>query len=389
MFRIQTLNNIAPEGLELFPRASYEIASSIANPDIILLRSADLLNAEIPQSVCAIVRAGAGVNNIPIAQCSERGIVVFNTPGANANAVKEIVLSALFLASRKITDGILWAKTISPHDDDLAAVIEKGKSKFEGPEIKGKTLGIIGLGAIGVMVANDAASLGMDVIGYDPYISVDSAWNLSRSVKHAETVEQVLAKSDYVSIHVPYSEKTKDMLNAEKIKMMKHGARLLNFARGGLAKEGDVTSALDTGRLSLYITDFPTPELLSHDKVICMPHIGASTPEAEINCAVMAARAAREFLERGNISNSVNYPRCKLDQFSPHRLLVANQNIPNMVGQITSILAAHSINITDLINHHLGNYAYNIIDTEQEMSEDILAELKKVPGIVRVRTIDF
>jgi D-3-phosphoglycerate dehydrogenase len=266
--------------------------------------------------------------------------------------------------------------------------MEKGKSNFAGPEISGKTLGIIGLGAIGVLVANDAAALGMEVIGYDPYISVDSAWSLSRAVKHAGTIEEVLSNSDYVSIHVPYSEKTAGMLNADKIKIMKKGARLLNFARGGLAKEGDVTSALDSGLLSLYITDFPTPELLAHKNVICMPHIGASTPEAEINCAVMAAKQIKEFLEKGNIKNSVNFPECRLNLHGVHRLLVANKNIPNMVGQITTRLASSHVNITDLINHHKGNYAFNIIDTEERISSDIIEDLKHIPGILRVRTID-
>jgi D-3-phosphoglycerate dehydrogenase len=386
MFRIQTVNKIAPEGLNIFPREDYEVASEILKPDAIVVRSADLNGIEIPDTVLAIARAGAGFNNIPVDKCSERGIVVFNTPGANANAVKEIVLASLFLSSRKIVDGIAWTKTLS---GDIAALVEKGKSNFEGPEIRGKTLGVIGLGAIGVMVANDAAALGMDVIGYDPYISVDSAWNLSRTIKHAETLDEILSKSDYLSIHVPYSDKTKGMLSADKIKLMKKGARLLNFARGGLAKEADITAALDSGRLSLYVTDFPTEELLSHSKVICIPHLGASTPEAELNCAVMAAKQLKDFLETGIIKNSVNFPRCALGGNSAYRLLVANKNIPNMVGQITTILAGAHVNITDLINHHLGNFAYNIIDTEQKITDDILNGLKQVPGIVRVRTIDF
>jgi D-3-phosphoglycerate dehydrogenase len=394
MFKIQTMNKIAVEGLNLFARDNYEVASELVNPDVILVRSADLRSIAIPESVLAIVRAGAGVNNIPVEQCSERGIVVFNTPGANANAVKELAIAALFLSSRKINEGIAWTKKLSDSYGasasdlaDIETIVEKSKSKFEGPEIYGKTLGVIGLGAIGVMVANDAVALGMDVIGYDPYISVDSAWSLSRSVKHAGAIEEVLSKSDYVSIHVPYSEKTKDMLNAEKIKMMKPGARLINLARGGLAKEGDIIAALDRGQLSAYITDFPTAELLAHNKAICTPHLGASTPEAEINCAVMAAKQTTEFLEKGSIKNSVNFPRCSLTFHSAHRLLVANKNIPNMVGQITTILAAAHINITDLINHHQGDYAYNIIDTEQKISDEILTRIKNVPGIVRVRTI--
>ncbi|GHV83003.1 D-3-phosphoglycerate dehydrogenase [Spirochaetia bacterium] len=388
MFRIQTINKIAVEGLNLFPRDKYEVASEILKPDAILVRSADMHNMGIPVSVLAIVRAGAGYNNIPVDECSERGIAVFNTPGANANAVKELVLAALFLSSRRISEGIAWIKNLSKDGASVPDIVEGGKAAFEGPEIRGKTLGVVGLGAVGVMVANDASALGMEVIGFDPYISVDSAWNLSRTVKHAETIEELLSRSDYVSIHVPFSEKTKSMFNAEKIKIMKKGARLINLARGGLAKEADIAAALDTGQLSAYITDFPTEELLSHNKVICIPHLGASTPEAEINCAVMAVKQTMEYLETGMIRNSVNFPRCKLEQHSAHRLLVANRNIPNMVGQITTLLAGSHINITDLINHHQGNYAYNIIDTEQEIPPDILENINKVPGIVRVRTIN-
>jgi D-3-phosphoglycerate dehydrogenase len=398
MFRIQTMNSIAAEGLSLFPAGKYEIGPGVQDPDAILLRSADLHSVEIPQSVLAVVRAGAGYNNIPVDVCSERGIVVFNTPGANANAVKELTLAALFLSSRKIADSIRWLASLKDSsgggagggaraNGDISAIVEKEKNRFEGPEISGKTLGVVGLGAIGVMVANDAAALGMDVIGYDPYISVNAAWNLSRSVRHAETLDDVLRASDYVSIHVPYSDATKDMLSADKIKMMKKGSRLLNFARGGLAKEADVISALESGRLSVYITDFPTAELLKHDKVICIPHLGASTPEAEINCAVNAAKQAKNFLETGVIENSVNFPSCRLERNSPYRLLAANRNIPNMVGQITTLLASGGINITDLINHHKDDYAYNIIDTEQEIPASMLAALEKIPGIIRVRTI--
>ncbi|GHU38857.1 D-3-phosphoglycerate dehydrogenase [Spirochaetia bacterium] len=387
MFRIQTMNKIAVEGLNLFPRDKYEIASEILNPHTILVRSADLNNVEIPESVNAIVRAGAGFNNIPVNRCSERGIVVFNTPGANANAVKELVLASLFLSSRRIYEGIAWGRSLKNNSDSISECVEKNKSQFEGPEIRGKMLGVVGLGAIGVMVANDAASLGMNVIGFDPYISVDSAWNLSRTVVHAETLEEVLSKSDYITIHVPYSETTKNMFNADKIRLMKKGARLINIARGGLAKEADIAQALNSGALSVYVTDFPTGELISHDKVICIPHLGASTPEAEVNCALMAARQTMDFLETGNIKNSVNFPRCRLDRHSPFRLLVANRNIPNMVGQITTVLAGADINITDLINHHSGEYAYNIIDTEQQLSDDCISKLKNINGVVRVRTI--
>ncbi|MDR0684401.1 MAG: phosphoglycerate dehydrogenase [Spirochaetaceae bacterium] len=399
MFRIQTMNNIAAEGLSLFPAGNYEVGPGIKDPDVILLRSADLHSLEIPQSVFAIARAGAGYNNIPVDLCSKRGIVVFNTPGANANAVKELTLAALFLSSRKITDSIRWLSSLKDaasggtssdgvqSGGDIPGFVEKEKNRFEGPEISGKTLGVVGLGSIGVMVANDAAALGMDVIGYDPYISVNAAWNLSRSVRHAETIEDVLRSSDYVSIHIPYSDQTKNILNADKINMMKKGSRLLNFARGGLVNEEDVISALESGRLSVYITDFPTAGLLKHDKVICIPHLGASTPEAEINCAISAVKQARNFLETGVIENSVNFPSCRLARNSPYRLLAANRNIPNMVGQITTLLASGGINITDLINHHKDGYAYNIIDTEQEIPTSMLVALEKIPGIIRVRTI--
>jgi len=387
MFRIRTANKISPIGLDLFPRDRYEVASDLPNPDAILVRSADLHQVEIPETVKAIARAGAGVNNIPIELCSERGIVVFNTPGGNANAVKELAIAALLLSSRKIVDGITWAKTLIDKKDEVPELVEKGKSQFEGPELKGKTLGVIGLGAIGVMVANDATALGMHVIGYDPYISVDAAWSLSRAVQKADTLESLLRQADYITIHVPLTEDTKGLINAERIKIMKKGARIINLARGGLVHEADVLKALTESRLSCYVTDFPNAELLSNEKVICIPHLGASTPEAEDNCAVMAVQQLMDYLESGNIKNSVNFPHCRLEQRSPYRLLVSNRNVPNMVGQITSILAGANINITDLINHHKDKYAYNIIDTEQEISEDILDRIRKVDGIIRVRAI--
>ncbi|GHV55604.1 D-3-phosphoglycerate dehydrogenase [Spirochaetia bacterium] len=388
MFRIQTLNKISPLGLELFPREKYEVASDLPNPDAILVRSADLHNVEIPDSVKAIARAGAGYNNIPVSACSSRGVVVFNTPGGNANAVKELVLTALLLSSRNILGGINWGNTIADKADEVPDLVEKGKSKFEGPELRGKTLGVIGLGAIGVMVANDAIALGMNVIGYDPYISVEAAWNLSRQVLRADTLEGLLTKADYVTLHTPLSDTTKGLLNAEKFRLMKKGARIINLARGGLVNEADIIAALGSGHLSSYVTDFPSAELLACPRAICIPHLGASTPEAEDNCAVMAVQQLRDFLEAGAIKNSVNFPRCRLDQRAPHRLLVANRNIPNMVGQITTILAEQNINIMDLINHHRDDYAYNIIDTEQRISDIILERLKTVEGIIRVRTIE-
>lgn len=389
MFKILTLNNIAKEGLAIFPPERYEVGSGITSPDAILVRSADINNMEISPQTFAIARAGAGVNNIPVEKCSAAGIVVFNTPGANANAVKELALAALFLSSRKIIEAVAWAKSLGANAGagDVMEHVEKGKAAFSGPELIGKTLGVVGLGAIGVMVANDAQALGMEVIGFDPYISVDAAWKLSRNVQKAESMESLLARSDYVTIHVPYSEETKGLLDAKKIDGMKPGARLINLSRGGLAREVDIIAALDSGRLSLYITDFPAPELLIHPKVICTPHLGASTPEAEINCAVMAVKQLIDFLENGAIRNSVNYPRCSLNRRQNHRLLVANRNIPNMVGQITTLIAGKGINITDMVNHHHGNYAYNIIDIETPPPDAVLESIRAIDGVTRVRAI--
>jgi D-3-phosphoglycerate dehydrogenase len=388
MFRIKTMNKISPFGLELFHRDKYEVASEIPNPDAILVRSADLNNSEIPDSVLAIARAGAGVNNIPVPKCSDKGIVVLNTPGGNANAVKELAIASMLIASRRIVGGINWASSIADKADEVPDLVEKGKSQFEGPELSGKTLGVVGLGAIGVMVANDAIALGMDVIGYDPYISVDAAWNLSREVVRADTLEGMLAKADYISLHIPLTDTTKGLINAEKFRFMKKGARIINLARGALVNEADIIQALNSDKLTAYVTDFPSAEMLACKKAICIPHLGASTPEAEDNCAIMAVKQLIGFLESGTIRNSVNYPHCRLDQNAPFRLLVSNRNIPNMVGQITTILAGANINITDLINHHKGDFAYNIIDTEQNIPEPAMEQLKKIEGIIRVRLIE-
>jgi len=387
MFRIQTLNKISPLGLDLFPRDKYEIASDIPNPDAVLVRSADMNSSEIPSSVLAIARAGAGYNNIPVQRCSESGVVVFNTPGANANAVKELTLAAMLISSRDIVGGINWVSSVADRAD-VAELVEKEKSKFTGPELKGKTLGVVGLGAIGVMVANDAISLGMDVIGYDPYISVDAAWNLAREVVRADTLESLLSKSDYITLHIPLSDTTKGLLDAEKFRLMKKDARIFNFSRNALVKDKDIIEALKGDKLSAYVTDFPSQELLACKKVISIPHLGASTPEAEDNCAIMAVKQLINYLEAGAIRNSVNFPHCKLEQRAPHRLIVANKNIPNMVGQITTILAGASVNITDLINHHRDEYAYNIIDTEQKIPSQIMEQIRKVDGIIRVRSIE-
>jgi len=387
MFKIKTLNKISPLGLDLFPKDKYEVGNDIANPDAILVRSAEMGDMEIPSSVIAIARAGAGYNNIPVQRCSDSGIVVFNTPGANANAVKELTLASLFLSSRNIVGGINWTSTVADKPD-VAELVEKEKSKFTGPEIKGKTLGVVGLGAIGVMVANDAISLGMDVIGYDPYISVDAAWNLSREVIRADSLDSLLSKSDYITLHLPLGDNTKGLLNAEKLALVKNDARIINFSRNALVIDKDIIAALEGGKLSAYVTDFPTPELLACKKVIAIPHLGASTPEAEDNCAIMAVKQIMECLENGSLRNSVNFPRCKLEQRTPYRLIVVNKNIPNMVGQITTNLANANINILDLINHHRDDYGYNIIETEQNIPAPVLDQIRKVNGIIRVRLIE-
>ena len=390
MFKIQTLNKISAEGLANFPRDDYEIASEILNPDAILLRSADMHSMELPASVKAIARAGAGVNNIPVSAMSEKGIVVFNTPGANANAVKELVIAALLFSSRPVHKAADWAKTLAGKGDEIPELAEKGKSQFVGPEIKGKTLGVIGLGAIGAMVANTAIGLGMDVIGYDPYISVDAAWSLSRAVHKAESLESLLSKSDYVSLHIPQTNDTKGFINADRINMMKKGVRLLNFARGGLVVNKDVLAAIDSGKIAQFITDFTDEELLNNDKIICLPHLGASTPEAEDNCAFMAVDQLKNFLERGNIINSVNFPKTYLDAQIPAggtRLCIANKNVPNMVGQISTILADAKLNIEGMVNQNRADLAYNLIDVSCLVTDDVVAKLKSIEGVINVRCI--
>ena len=390
MFKIQTLNKISAEGLANFPRDDYEIASEILNPDAILLRSADMHSMELPASVKAVARAGAGVNNIPIPAMTEKGVVVFNTPGANANAVKELVIAALLFSSRPVHKAADWAKTLAGKGDEIPDLAEKGKSQFVGPEIKGKTLGVIGLGAIGAMVANTAIGLGMDVIGYDPYISVDAAWSLSRAVHKAESLESLLSKSDYVSLHIPQTNDTKGFINADRINMMKKGVRLLNFARGGLVVNKDVIAAIEAGKIAQYITDFTDEELLANDKVICLPHLGASTPEAEDNCAFMAVKQLKDFLERGNIVNSVNFPKTYLDAQIPAggtRLCIANKNVPNMVGQISTILADAKLNIEGMVNQNRADLAYNLIDVSCPVSDDVVAKLKSIEGVINVRCI--
>jgi len=387
MFKILTLNKISPLGLTLLPPDKYEHASELPHPDGILVRSQDMLKMEIPGTVKAIARAGAGVNNIPIERCSEQGIVVFNTPGANANAVKELVILGLLLGSRKVYQGIAWTKSLAGKGEDVKKRIEKEKSNFTGPEIKGKTLGILGLGAIGVLVANDAAALGMKVIGRDPYISVESAWGLSRDVQCATSLENLISECEYISIHMPLTDETRGFLNRNRFKFMKKGVVLLNFSREELVDEESLIEALQDGTVSTYVTDFPGEALLKLDNVIPIPHLGASTPEAEDNCAIMAVRQMREFLENGNITNSVNFPGCFMERSGKKRVVIGNKNIPNMIGQITPILAANNTNISDFLNKSKGDYAYNIIDIDSDIDETTINALKKINGVVMVRVI--
>ncbi|HAJ78891.1 MAG TPA: 3-phosphoglycerate dehydrogenase [Fibrobacteres bacterium] len=387
MYKIQTLNKISTSGLELFPRDQYEVASGIMNPDAIAVRSFDMQEMILPASLKVIARAGAGVNNIPVSKCSQSGILVMNTPGANADSVKEITIAALFLSSRKIIKGIEWAKTLIGKGDEVPKLIEKGKSNFEGPEIKGKRLGVIGLGAIGVKVANDAISLGMEVLGYDPVISVEAAWELSRNVKRSMSLDNLLSKCDYITLHLPLNDKTRGMINADKCAIIKKGARLINFARGGLVNNEDLKAAIMEGVISTYVTDFPDEELLKMDNVISIPHLGASTPEAENNCAKMAVMQIRNFLQYGNIRNSVNFPDCEMEPSGRKRITVGNNNIPNMVGQITTLLAAEKINIADMLNKSKGDLAYNIIDIDGEVADGIEAKLKGITGVIMVRVI--
>ncbi len=387
MFKVQTLNNISEKGLELFPKKEYEFGDKLTEPDGILVRSFKMNEMELPASLKAVARAGAGVNNIPVARCTEKGIVVFNTPGANANSVKELVLSALFLASRNLFDAIAWVKTLRGKGDEVVKLVEKGKSQFVGPEIKGKKMGVVGLGAIGSMVANDCVALGMDVCGYDPYISVEAAWGLSREVKRAKSLDALLADCDYISLHVPLTDDTKGSLSAKKFDLMKKGIVILNFARGELVAGADLKKALEAGQVAAYVTDFPDDAMLGLEKVIPIPHLGASTPEAEENCAVMAVRQLKDFLENGNVVNSVNFPNCEMPKSGNTRLVIANKNVPMMIGQITTILAEKKINISDMLNRHKGDIAYNIIDVEGSVDPAALDKIKKIDGIIMARLV--
>ncbi|MBN2261368.1 MAG: phosphoglycerate dehydrogenase [Prolixibacteraceae bacterium] len=389
MYKIQNLNQIDQEGLKLFPAANYEINSEFTNPDGIILRSFKMHGMEMPVSLKAIARAGAGVNNIPVDECTEKGIVVFNTPGANANGVKELVIAGLMLTSRKIAESIEWAKTLKGKGDEIPALVEAGKKNYGGQEIKNKTLGVIGLGAIGVLVANAAQSLGMRVIGYDPYMSVKSALRLSRNVEVTYSAEALLSQADYITVNVPQTPETKGYINKERIALMKDGVKVLNFARGGLVNNADIAEALESGKVSCYITDFPDAEVMDMKNVIAIPHLGASTEESETNCAIMAVEQLREYLENGNIINSVNFPAAEMDRTTDGaRILIANKNIPNMVGQITTALASANVNIANMLNRNRGDIAYNIIDVyRKEVEKEIVDILEGIEGVFMVRVI--
>jgi D-3-phosphoglycerate dehydrogenase len=387
-FQILTLNTISPRGLARFPAERYVVGADVVRPDAILVRSADLHGAVIAPEVRAIGRAGAGVNNIPVEEMSRRGVPVFNSPGANANAVKELVLAGLFLAARNIAPAWLFARALQGDDAAIEAAVEKGKKQFVGFELPGRTLGVIGLGAIGVEVANSALGLGMRVLGYDPQITVQRAWQLSASVEQARSLEDLFARSDAVSVHVPLNEATRALVNAPRLALMKAEGTILNFARAAIVAEAAVLAALDEGRLHAYVCDFPNRALKDHPRVVALPHLGASTGEAEENCAMMVADQVRDFLENGNIRNSVNYPEAILARVpGTTRLGVANRNVPNMVGQISSCLAARSINIADLLNKSRGEYAYTLIDLDGALGPDLIGQIRSIDGVLSARII--
>lgn len=386
MFQYQCLNPISSTGLNLFGD-DYKATENLAEADAILVRSAKMHDMELPENVKAIGRAGAGVNNIPIEKCAEQGIVVFNTPGANANGVKELVLAGMLLASRDIVGGIEWVaqEQDREHIDKLA---EKQKKQFAGCEISGKKLGIIGLGAIGAMVANAATHLGMEVYGYDPFISIDAAWNLSRTIKHSTSLDEIYSECDYITIHVPLTDGTRKMINAEAFEKMKDGVVILNFARDLLIDEEALIKALDAGKVKKYVTDFANPLVAGHPGILVTPHLGASTEESEENCAIMAVKELRNFLENGNIKNSVNYPNCDMGTcVAVGRLAIAHKNVPNMISQFTKILGSEGINIQDMTNKSKGEYAYTLIDLESAASKQALDELAAVEGVCKVRVV--
>jgi D-3-phosphoglycerate dehydrogenase len=387
MYKVLTLNNIAVAGLRHLPRERFEVASEIAHPDAILLRSHNMHDMEIPKTVTAIGRAGAGTNNIPCDKMAARGVPVFNAPGANANAVKELVIGGLLIGARNLASASEYVKTLKETGEDLKKAVENGKKQFVGFELPGKTLGVIGLGAIGVEVANAALALGMKVIGFDPAITVSNAWQLSAGVAHAETLDQLFQHADFVTAHVPLLDATRNIVNADRIALMNKGGVLINFARGGVVDDKAAIAALDSGRLHAYVTDFPTSALIAHPKVVALPHLGASTGEAEENCAIMVAENVKDYLENGNIRHSVNFPQARLPRLDAWRITVANANVPNMVGQISTCIAKAGLNIEDLLNKSSGAVAYTIVDVNSEPSEALLDELRAIDGVLILRNL--
>jgi D-3-phosphoglycerate dehydrogenase len=387
MTNIRLFNKIDKSGLELFDE-NYNLSEDITDYDGILVRSAKLHDVEFPAGLKAIARAGAGVNNIPIEKCAEMGIVVFNTPGANANGVKELAIAALLLGSRDIAGGIEWAKTLKG-SGDVEKLVEKGKSAFAGPEVMGKTLGVIGLGAIGGMVANSAYALGMKVMGFDPYITVNAAWGLSRAVIKANSYDDVYANSDYITLHAPSTNETRGMINADTIAKMKDGVRIINLSRGDLINEDDLVAAIESGKIATYVTDFPSEKLIGVKGVICIPHLGASTPESEENCARMAAEQIKDYLEFGNIKNSVNFPDISQPMNTPYRMVVLHKNVPNMLGSISSVLGSDKVNIESLSNRSRGNFAVSIIDADSKINETVIKDVEEIEGVIRVNLIDI
>jgi len=388
MRKIRTYNSISAHGLDCFPRDSYEVASEISEPDAIMLRSQNLHDICFPERVKAIARCGAGVNNIPVSDCTHQGIVVFNTPGANANAVKELVLTGMLMSSRKIVNGIDFTRMLvsERNNPQFSKLVEKEKKNFVGSELSGKTLGVVGLGAIGASVAHAALALGMKVVGYDPALSVDTAWRLSSQIQRAENMQWLIARSDFISLHVPANEHTKDMLNTETLSHAKPGSVLLNFARGSIVNQQALLASLEQGLIKQYVCDFPSPELLEHPQVILLPHLGASTHEAEQNCATMAADQLIDFLENGNIRNSVNFPTISLDRTKGYRIAFANDNVPKVLSQVLLVLSDLEINVIDMLNRSRDDIAYTIVDIESQPTEHLLGKITAVEHVFNVST---
>lgn len=386
MYKIKTYNKISKVGLQVFDD-KYTVGDEVENADGAIVRSAALHDVEFPASLKAIARAGAGTNNIPIDRCSESGIVVFNTPGANANAVKELVIAGMLISSRRVISAIDWAKTLKGNGAEVGKMVEKGKSAFAGPEIKGKKLGVIGLGAIGVMVANAANALGMQVYGYDPYLSVKSAWNLTHNAVHIFDINEIFEKCDYITLHVPLTDSTKNIVNTDSIAKMKDGVRILNFARGGLVDNNAMKAALEAGKVAAYVTDFPSDDILGTDGVIAIPHLGASTPESEDNCAGMAAKELIDYIENGNIVNSVNLPEITMPRSGKKRVCVIHKNIPNMLTAITGIFAKDDVNIENLLNKSRGDYAYTMLDIGTDNVDTVAEKIENIEGVIRVRIV--